>query len=61
MDTIHRLRTALAAFESGAGAADYDNRQLFNELIAHKSRLIQLFDVGARNAQEQREIESGAP
>jgi len=58
MNTIHRLREALLKALSPQESRN-DEQELFDELMVQKSRLIKLFDVGPRNAQEQREIESG--
>lgn len=58
MDSITRLREALLrALGSNEGRSD--EQELFDELMVQKSRLQNVFDFGQRNAQEQREIESG--
>ncbi|KAJ7619541.1 nucleoporin Nup186/Nup192/Nup205 [Roridomyces roridus] len=57
MESIGRLRVVLLnAITRGIHNAE---QELFDELIAHKSCLLKLFDVGPRNPQEQRELESG--
>ncbi|KAJ7682921.1 nucleoporin Nup186/Nup192/Nup205 [Mycena rosella] len=56
METIGRLRVVLLNTLNGVQSGEQD---LFDELMVHKSCLVKLFDVGARNTQEQRELESG--
>ncbi|KAF7373366.1 hypothetical protein MSAN_00546200 [Mycena sanguinolenta] len=61
METIGRLRVVLLntlQVASGRGV-QHGEQELFDELMVHKSCLLNLFDVGARNPQEQRELESG--
>ncbi|KAF9074489.1 nucleoporin Nup186/Nup192/Nup205 [Rhodocollybia butyracea] len=58
METIYQLRSYLLAALDGHGAQNGD-QELFDALMLHKSRLASVFDVGIRNAQEQKEIESG--
>ncbi|KAJ6542676.1 nucleoporin Nup186/Nup192/Nup205 [Mycena capillaripes] len=58
METIGRLRLVLLNAISSRGV-QHGEQELFNELMVHKSCLLNLFDVGARNPQEQRELESG--
>ncbi|KAF9556462.1 hypothetical protein CPC08DRAFT_641486 [Agrocybe pediades] len=60
MNTIHRLREALVKALSPQESRN-DEQELFDELMVQKPRLLKLFDVGPRNPQEQREIESGKP
>ncbi|KAF8970600.1 nucleoporin Nup186/Nup192/Nup205 [Flammula alnicola] len=60
MNSIHRLREALLRALSSQDS-QHDEQELFDELMVQKPRLLKLFDVGPRNAQEQREIESGKP
>ncbi|KAJ7160759.1 nucleoporin Nup186/Nup192/Nup205 [Mycena filopes] len=55
MESIGRLRLILLNIITGRHA----EQELFDELMVHKSCLLNLFDVGARNQQEQRELESG--
>lgn len=59
MESISRLRQALFDTFSGKQVAN-GGQALLDELMVAKPRLLKLFDVGARNQQEQREIESGA-
>ncbi|KAJ7482279.1 nucleoporin Nup186/Nup192/Nup205 [Mycena galericulata] len=57
METIGRLRVVLLnAISRGIHNGE---QELFDELMVHKSCLLKLFDVGGRNPQEQRELESG--
>ncbi|KAJ7145837.1 nucleoporin Nup186/Nup192/Nup205 [Mycena epipterygia] len=58
MESIGRLRVVLLNAISGRGIHNGE-QELFDELMVHKSSLVNLFDVGARNPQEQRELESG--
>ncbi|KAF7345118.1 hypothetical protein MVEN_01675900 [Mycena venus] len=58
METIGRLRLVLLNAIGGRGV-QHGEQELFDELMVHKSCLLNLFDVGARNPQEQRELESG--
>ncbi|KDR74068.1 hypothetical protein GALMADRAFT_250802 [Galerina marginata CBS 339.88] len=60
MNSIHHLREALFKVLS-APESVHGERELFDELMVQKPRLLKLFEVGPRNAQEQREIESGKP
>ncbi|CAA7262620.1 unnamed protein product [Cyclocybe aegerita] len=60
MNTIHRLREALVrALSPSSHDVHHDEQELFDELMIQKPRLLKLFEVGPRNPQEQREIESG--
>jgi len=38
---------------------EHDEQELFEQLMIQKPRLLKLLDVGPRNPQEQREVESG--
>ncbi|KAJ3995979.1 nucleoporin Nup186/Nup192/Nup205 [Lentinula boryana] len=58
METIFQLRTLLLAALADRGAQNVE-QELFDSLMVHKSRLANVFDVGNRNPQEQKEIESG--
>ncbi|KAJ3879118.1 nucleoporin Nup186/Nup192/Nup205 [Lentinula edodes] len=58
METISQLRTLLLAALSDRGTHNVE-QELFDSLMIHKSRLASVFDVGQRNPQEQKEIESG--
>ncbi|KAK7055118.1 nucleoporin Nup186/Nup192/Nup205 [Favolaschia claudopus] len=57
METIDRLRSVLLNVV-GRGV-QHGEHELFDELMVHKPCLLNLFDLGARNPQEQRELESG--
>jgi hypothetical protein len=58
MESISQLHAAvLSAF--GSRGMPQGEQKLFDELMAHKTCLLNIFDVGPRNAHEQREIESG--
>ncbi|PPQ71980.1 hypothetical protein CVT26_007136 [Gymnopilus dilepis] len=59
MNSIHHLREAL--FRVLSTPEHHGEQELFDELMVQKPRLLRLFDVGPRSAQEQREIESGKP
>ena len=59
MESISRLRTILLT-SLGSRGAQHGEQGLFDELMVHQPCLLKLFDVGPRNPQEQREIESGA-
>ncbi|PPQ70405.1 hypothetical protein CVT25_000888 [Psilocybe cyanescens] len=60
MDSIHRLRETL--FKALSPHETFqDEQELFDELMVQKPRLANLFDVGPRNPQEQRDIETGKP
>jgi nuclear pore complex protein Nup205 len=56
MASISRLRYALynALFN-----VQFDEQELFDELLVQKSRLLNLLNVGPRSAGEQKEITSG--
>jgi nuclear pore complex protein Nup205 len=58
MESISRLRTALYKALSPSNI-QYNEEELFDELMVQKPRLLKLLDVGQMNAQEQKEIESG--
>lgn len=58
MESIGRLRLVLLNAIGGRGL-QHGEQELFDELMVHKSSLLNLFDVGGRNPQEQRELESG--
>lgn len=60
MDTIFRLREALTRVLSYSVEDEVPgDQELFEELMVQKPRLLSLLDVGQRNAQEQKEVESG--
>ncbi|KAG6331906.1 hypothetical protein ID866_7182, partial [Astraeus odoratus] len=56
METISGLRSILLTTISSRG---HGEQELFDELMVHKSRLQDLFDVGPCSPQEQRELQSG--
>jgi len=58
MNSIHRLREILSRALTSREICR-NEQDLFDELIVQKSRLLKLFEVGPRNSQEQREIETG--
>ncbi|KAF7421056.1 hypothetical protein PC9H_011576 [Pleurotus ostreatus] len=58
MDSISRLREALLHALTGR-IAPHGEQDIFDELMVHKSRLLQVFDVGPRSPQQQKELESG--
>lgn len=58
MDSISRLREALLHALTGR-IAPHGEQDIFDELMVHKSRLLQVFDVGPRSSQQQKELESG--
>ena len=58
MNSIYRLRESLYRALSSPEAHN-DESELFDELMVQKPRLLKLLDVGPRNVQEQRELESG--
>jgi hypothetical protein len=58
MESIGRLRLVLLNVIGGRGV-QHGEQELFNELMVHKTDLLNLFDVGGRNQQEQRELETG--
>ncbi|KAJ3825387.1 nucleoporin Nup186/Nup192/Nup205 [Lentinula raphanica] len=58
METISHLRTLLITALGDHGSQNID-QELFDSLMVHKSRLVNVFNVGDRNPQEQKEIEAG--
>ncbi|EGO28547.1 hypothetical protein SERLADRAFT_413403 [Serpula lacrymans var. lacrymans S7.9] len=58
MESISRLRSALLT-ALGSRGSQHGEQELFDELLIHKPRLLELFDVGASSQQEQRELQSG--
>ncbi|RDB19677.1 hypothetical protein Hypma_013316 [Hypsizygus marmoreus] len=58
MESISRLRELLDMVLDPRGIQHVE-QELFDELMVQKPRLLQLLNVGGRNPQEQREIESG--
>ena len=59
LSTIHRLRDVLSRVLASPDDSIND-QELFDELMVQKVRLLKVFDVGPRNSQEQKEIESGS-
>ncbi|KAI0830134.1 nucleoporin Nup186/Nup192/Nup205 [Trametes gibbosa] len=57
MASVSRLRAVLESAFSSRGLPNGE-QELFEELMAHRPQLVQLYDVGPRNPQEQRELES---
>ena len=58
MESISLLRTLMVAALT-SNLETYAEQELFDELMVQKPRLLNLLDVGARDQQEQHEIESG--
>ncbi|KAH9948497.1 nucleoporin Nup186/Nup192/Nup205 [Amylocystis lapponica] len=58
MASVSQLRAVLLSAFSARGLLNGE-QEFFQELMAHKPHLAKLYDVGPRNAQEQRELESG--
>ncbi|OBZ74918.1 hypothetical protein A0H81_05368, partial [Grifola frondosa] len=58
MASVSQLRSILPSIFSARGLQDGE-QEFFEELMAHKPHLVNLYDVGPRNPQEQRELESG--
>ena len=58
MSSVSRLRAILSTAFSARGLSNGE-QEFFEELMAHKPQLVNLYDVGPRNPQEQRELESG--
>ena len=58
MEFISRLRAILVNSLSNRGS-QHSEQELFDELMVRKPCLLNVFDVGQRSAEEQRELESG--
>lgn len=58
MASVSQLRTVLLSAFSPRGLQNGE-QEFFEELMAHRPHLVTLYDVGPRNSQEQRELESG--
>ncbi|KAI0744751.1 nucleoporin Nup186/Nup192/Nup205 [Earliella scabrosa] len=58
MSSVARLRAILSSAFSSRGLPNGE-QEFFEELMGHKPQLVSLYDVGPRNPQEQRELESG--
>ncbi|KAF9238369.1 nucleoporin Nup186/Nup192/Nup205 [Melanogaster broomeanus] len=56
MESISTLKSVLSTTLTSRG---HGEQELFDELMVHKSRLRDLFDVGQSSPQEQRELQSG--
>lgn len=56
MESISRLRSVLLNSLSSRG---HGEQELFDELMLHKQRLLELFEVGQNSQQEQQELQSG--
>ena len=59
MEQIPRLKSLLLSIANGATAPNLE-QDVFNALNASKDQLIRIFDVGARNTAEKKELEAGA-
>lgn len=61
LQSASRLRNALLrVLRHDASITGHDEQEVLEELAAHKQLLLRLLNVGDRNANERREIESGA-
>ncbi|KAI0324921.1 hypothetical protein GY45DRAFT_1331027 [Cubamyces sp. BRFM 1775] len=58
MASVSRLRAILQSAFGPRGLPNGE-QELFEQLMAHRPQLVDLYDVGPRNPQEQRELESG--
>ncbi|TFY64741.1 hypothetical protein EVJ58_g2418 [Rhodofomes roseus] len=58
MASVTQLRTLLLSAFSPRGLQNGE-QEFFEELMAHKPLLTNLYDIGPRNPQEQRELETG--
>jgi len=58
METTSRLRSILVGILNSR--IHHAEQEIFDELVVHKARLLNVFDVGSRDPQQQRELESGA-
>jgi hypothetical protein len=58
MDSIHRLRSIVLNILN-EGDQNVSQQDLFDALRTHKSQLLNILDVGKRDAAWQRELESG--
>ncbi|KAH7882163.1 nucleoporin Nup186/Nup192/Nup205 [Phlebopus sp. FC_14] len=56
MESISRLRNVLLTTFS---SRSHGEQELFDELMVHKSRLREVFEVGPNSPQEQQELQSG--
>lgn len=58
MASIAHLRAVILSVLNSPSSQD-GSQQFFEELMSNKLSLINLFSVGSRNSQEQRELETG--
>lgn len=58
MASVTHLRAVILSTLNSPDSQD-GNQQFFEELMSHKQNLSNLFNVGPRSPQEQRELESG--
>jgi nuclear pore complex protein Nup205 len=58
MESISRLRAVLIDSLDNR-RSQQDEQELFDQLMVHKHDLLNVFNVGQRNDQERRELESG--
>lgn len=58
MASTSRLRAILLSNLNNPGSQD-DHQQFFQTLMSHRGQLVDLYDVGPRSPQEQREVEAG--
>lgn len=58
MEEASLLRSALID-ALGPSPSTNGEQELFDELMVQRARLLKVFDFGARNSQELRELESG--
>ncbi|KAF9815688.1 hypothetical protein IEO21_04405 [Rhodonia placenta] len=58
MASVSQLRSGLLSAFSSRGLQNGE-QQLFQELRAHRALLMNIYDVGPRNQQEERELQSG--
>ncbi|KAL1938972.1 hypothetical protein VTO73DRAFT_11125 [Trametes versicolor] len=58
MASVSRLRAILQSAFGSRGLPNGE-QEFFEELMAHKPQLVNLCDIGARNPQEQRELQTG--
>ncbi|EIW76673.1 hypothetical protein CONPUDRAFT_92653 [Coniophora puteana RWD-64-598 SS2] len=56
MESISGLRNVLLAT---LGSQNYGEQELFDALLVSKARLLELFEVGPSNPQEQKDLQSG--
>lgn len=59
MASVSDLRTILVSAFTSRGLQNGE-QEFFEELLAHRPHLANLYDVGPRDPQEKKELESGA-